>query len=171
MEGRTIPNDCKLIWRRLFEADGEVLRAQRELFTHCQPALIEIVRAGLHSPHERQTALCLPTQSTLRSERPVFPFSSANDFCTIFTPGCTPYSDSLFARLAFGITSPPARFLPTRRSNRGANISYFLRLKYPIRSSTALTISGSATVASSKTSAKRPPSSGGTNFPQETASV
>src|SRR5713101_3693055 len=48
--------------------------------------------------------------------------------------------------------------------------SYSL-LKYPMRSSTALTINGSATVASSKTSANRPPSSGGTNLPQETASV
>src|SRR6266404_6202983 len=48
---------------------------------------------------------------------------------------------------------------------------YVSCLKYPMRSSTALTINGSATVASSKTSAKRPPSSGGTNLPQETASV
>src|SRR5216683_1709786 len=47
----------------------------------------------------------------------------------------------------------------------------FFLLKYPTRSSTALTIKGSATVASSKTSANRPPSSGGTNLPQETASV
>src|SRR5882762_8371344 len=44
-------------------------------------------------------------------------------------------------------------------------------LKYPMRSSTARTISGSATVASSNTSANRPPSSGGTNLPHETASV
>src|SRR5437588_2955882 len=51
------------------------------------------------------------------------------------------------------------------------HLSYFLRLKYPMRSSTALAIKGNATVASSNTSAKRPPSSGGTNFPQETASV
>src|SRR5713101_5527059 len=40
-----------------------------------------------------------------------------------------------------------------------------------MRSSTAPAINGSATVASSNTSAKRPPSSGGTNLPHETASV
>src|SRR5207237_7920928 len=50
-------------------------------------------------------------------------------------------------------------------------LAYFSRLKWPRRSSTAPTIKGSATVASSKTSAKRPPSSSGTNFPHETASV
>ena len=42
---------------------------------------------------------------------------------------------------------------------------------YPSRSKTAPTINGNATVASSKTSANRPPSSNGTNFPHETASV
>ncbi len=39
------------------------------------------------------------------------------------------------------------------------------------RSITARTTSGQAMVASAKTSAKRPPSAGGTNFPQETPSV
>ena len=42
---------------------------------------------------------------------------------------------------------------------------------YPKRSKTAPTINGNATVASSRTSANRPPSSNGTNFPQDTASV
>src|SRR5229473_7861635 len=50
-------------------------------------------------------------------------------------------------------------------------LALFFFLKYPMRSSTARTINGSATVASSNTSANRPPSSGGTNFPHETASV
>src|SRR5579872_5722516 len=39
------------------------------------------------------------------------------------------------------------------------------------RSSTAATISGRPIVASTKTSPKRPPSAGGTNLPQETASL
>jgi hypothetical protein len=43
--------------------------------------------------------------------------------------------------------------------------------RYPSRSNTAPTIKGNATVASSKTSANRPPSSSGTNFPHDTASV
>jgi hypothetical protein len=43
--------------------------------------------------------------------------------------------------------------------------------RYPSRSKTAPTINGNATVASSSTSANRPPSSSGTNFPHETASV
>src|SRR5207244_8958983 len=41
----------------------------------------------------------------------------------------------------------------------------------PSLSSTAATISGKPTVASTKTSPKRPPSAGGTNFPQEIASL
>src|SRR5258708_14647751 len=39
------------------------------------------------------------------------------------------------------------------------------------RSNTAATISGSPTVASTKTSPNFPPSAGGTNFPHETASL
>ncbi|SRR5712692_1943200 len=56
MEDSNSSDDCKLIWQRLLEADAEVWRAQNELFTRCQPNLIEILRAGLHSPNERQTA-------------------------------------------------------------------------------------------------------------------
>src|SRR5260370_3283523 len=76
---------------------------------------------------------------------------------------------ALFARLAFGIFSPPNQLL--RIGAPFDRLTLFFFLKYPTRSSTALTIKGSATVASSKTSANRPPSSGGTNLPQETASV
>src|SRR5438309_5717121 len=75
-----------------------------------------------------------------------------------------------------GLRGPAANFLKqpilsNHADDQRQHLSYFLRLKYPMRSSTALAIKGSATVASSNTSAKRPPSSGGTNFPQETASV
>ncbi len=56
MEDRAPSDECKLIWQRLLEAEVELLLAQHELFTRCQPALIQILRASLHSPKERQTA-------------------------------------------------------------------------------------------------------------------
>src|SRR2546429_2629271 len=51
------------------------------------------------------------------------------------------------------------------------SFAYLSCLKWPRRCNTAPAISGSATVASSKTSANWPPSSLGTNFPHDTASV
>src|SRR6266478_4657959 len=74
-------------------------------------------------------------------------------------PSSTGWRDSLRAASALRaipyFVAPALRFFP----------------KYPRRSSNAPATKGSATVASSKTSANRPPSSGGTNLPQETASV
>src|SRR6266566_3555564 len=71
----------------------------------------------------------------------------------------------LFLQLAL---QPPPAYAPSGESCCSGPMGY---LKYPMRSSTARTINGSATVASSKTSANFPPSSGGTNLPQETASM
>src|SRR6476660_8320526 len=82
------------------------------------------------------------------------------------TPGCTSYNDFVFvAPICHSAMSQSALFRST--------FLCFLRnyLKYPIRCKTAPTTKGSATVASSNTSANFPPSSGGTNFPHDTASV
>jgi len=53
----------------------------------------------------------------------------------------------------------------------GLTIAFFAAGFFFSRSSTAATISGRPTVASTKTSPNFPPSAGGTNFPQETASL
>src|SRR5439155_27038181 len=88
-------------------------------------------------------------------------------------PGYPPARFASFSVLLLQISLEPGdpSLLFESALQLASHLSYFLRLKYPMRSSTALAIKGSATVASSNTSAKRPPSSGGTNFPQETASV
>src|SRR5215472_8854283 len=73
-----------------------------------------------------------------------------------------------------GLTSPAmlrkkrltSQCHPSRPEVSSQGIGHFL-----IRSSTAPAINGNPTVASSSTSANRPPSSIGTNLPQETASL
>src|SRR5439155_2843794 len=103
-------------------------------------------------PHKQSQA----TQDSRQHDSLHFRFS----FCKLlWNPGTHQYS--------LEVANP----LNRRSDDQRQHLSYFLRLKYPMRSSTALAIRGNATVASSNTSAKRPPSSGGTNFPQETASV
>src|SRR5712692_2607008 len=42
------------------------------------------------------------------SERPVFSASSANDFCTVATLGCTPYNEVVFAAPSLGIATSAA---------------------------------------------------------------
>src|SRR5216683_5655207 len=51
------------------------------------------------------------------SERPVFSFSSASDFCAIATPGWTPYNDSLFAVFVPGMGTSTRRFYSGNNPN------------------------------------------------------
>jgi hypothetical protein len=74
MEDPLSPDDCKLIWRRLLEADAEVLRAQNELFTRCRATLIDILQAGLYAPNERRTAFRIASLIYDSEQRkPLFP--------------------------------------------------------------------------------------------------
>ena len=48
--------DDLALWQEYLEAEQERLRLRRELFTNCS-SLVELVRAGLHAPTQRISAL------------------------------------------------------------------------------------------------------------------
>src|SRR6266436_8772782 len=136
----------------------------------CYEITVRRSSSTTHAVTSRPRALpCSPARSILPWNAPCFPSAPPAISAPSPCPGAL-HSEIRFSQgllLAF-------LALPNQLLRFGApfdRFALFFFLKYPTRSSTARTINGSATVASSKTSANRPPSSGGTNFPHETASV
>ena len=67
------PTDTDLaLWQRYLEAENEVWRIRRELFTNCS-SLVELVRAGLGAPSERPSALGIAGFLTEDERKELFP--------------------------------------------------------------------------------------------------
>src|SRR2546429_3915044 len=62
------------------------------------------------------------------SERPVFSFSSSTHFCTMATPGCTPYNEAVLAAFAIAMAISPADSPPTRSEEHTSELQSRLHL-------------------------------------------